>query len=88
MPNDISADVVVVGAGVVGALMGQRLAKAGASVLILEAGPRLQLSDVVERYRDSPFKDDNMAPIRRALTRRTRCRRHRTTSPSGSRWSR
>jgi choline dehydrogenase-like flavoprotein len=58
----VSADVVIVGAGVVGALMGQRLAAAGASVLIVEAGPRLQLSELVERYRDTPFKDDNMAP--------------------------
>ncbi|HEU4698416.1 MAG TPA: FAD-dependent oxidoreductase, partial [Gemmatimonadales bacterium] len=62
MPGEPSADVVIVGAGIVGALMAQRLARAGASVLVLEAGPRLALQDVVERYRGSPFKDDNMAP--------------------------
>ena len=39
MPGSTSADVVVVGSGVAGSLVAYRLAKAGASVILLEAGP-------------------------------------------------
>lgn len=40
-------DVVVMGAGAAGALFAARLAEAGKSVVVLEAGPAWQLSDLV-----------------------------------------
>jgi glucose dehydrogenase len=52
-----SADVVVVGSGVAGALIAHRLAAAGASVLILEAGPRVERWRYVENFRNNPAKD-------------------------------
>ncbi len=60
--SDTSADVVVVGSGVAGGIVAHELAKAGASVLILEAGPWLSRWRVVERFRNSPSKADYMAP--------------------------
>ena len=41
MPDTQQADIVVVGSGVAGALVAYELARAGKSVLMLEAGPRL-----------------------------------------------
>lgn len=40
-------DVVIVGAGIAGALMAQRLARAGRSVLALDAGPAWNMGDLV-----------------------------------------
>ncbi|GBR55852.1 GMC family oxidoreductase [Gluconobacter sphaericus] len=54
--ENLHADVVIVGSGVCGALIGAQLAKAGKSVLILEAGPRVKRRDIVETYRDAPVK--------------------------------
>ncbi|WP_312515318.1 GMC family oxidoreductase [Massilia sp.] len=62
MSNDISADVVVIGAGICGALLARKLAHAGHSVLMLESGPRVGRAELVERYRHSAFKSDFMAP--------------------------
>jgi len=50
------ADVVIVGAGIAGTLIGYRLAKAGASVLILEAGPRVDRAAALRAYREDPAK--------------------------------
>ena len=55
-------DVVIVGSGVAGALIAHQLASAGKSVLILEAGPRIERWRLVENYRNSPDKDDFMTP--------------------------
>ena len=44
-------DVVIVGTGVAGALIGAELARAGASVGFIEAGPRQDRSEAVQRYR-------------------------------------
>lgn len=44
-------DVVIVGSGVAGALIGYSLATAGAKVVILEAGPRTDRAAAVNRYR-------------------------------------
>ena len=46
------ADIVVVGSGVAGALVAYELARAGKSVLMLEAGPRLPRWEIVERFRN------------------------------------
>ncbi|MET3132020.1 choline dehydrogenase-like flavoprotein [Oxalobacteraceae bacterium GrIS 1.11] len=62
MNASLSADVVIVGSGVAGALVAHQMAQAGASVLVLEAGPRLERWRIVENYRNTPAKDDFMAP--------------------------
>jgi choline dehydrogenase-like flavoprotein len=61
MPDQISADVVVIGSGICGCMAAHRLAKQGA-VLILEAGPRMDRGRIVANYRNSPFKGDWMGP--------------------------
>lgn len=62
MPDDLSADVVVIGSGICGSLVAERLARTGASVLILEAGPRVSRNQLVLYYRNAPRKGDWMAP--------------------------
>ena len=51
-----SADVVIVGSGVAGSLVATRLARAGVSVLILEAGPRIERAAAVRQYHDALIK--------------------------------
>jgi choline dehydrogenase-like flavoprotein len=55
--GDASADVVIVGSGVVGAMMADQLAAKGHSVLILEAGPRIERGQAVENWRNMPFEN-------------------------------
>jgi choline dehydrogenase-like flavoprotein len=62
-------DVVIVGAGVAGALIGSRLALSGAKVVILESGPRVDRDEAVNRYRgalaktpESPYPGTDWAP--------------------------
>lgn len=62
MANSNSADVVVVGSGVAGGLVAHQLATAGASVILLEAGPRIPRWQIVENFRNSPAKDDFATP--------------------------
>ena len=62
MSEQYSADVVVIGSGIVGALAAHRLASQGASVLILEGGPRIDRATLVENFRNSPRKGDFMSP--------------------------
>jgi choline dehydrogenase-like flavoprotein len=54
MASDYSADVVVVGTGVVGCLIAQQALDAGLSVLMLEAGPRVDRWRIVENFRNLP----------------------------------
>jgi choline dehydrogenase-like flavoprotein len=54
--GDADADLVVVGSGVVGALIADQLVGSGRSVLVLEAGPRLDRAQVVENWRDMSFE--------------------------------
>jgi choline dehydrogenase-like flavoprotein len=54
MASDYSADVVVVGTGVVGCLIAQQALEAGLSVLMLEAGPRVDRWRIVENFRNLP----------------------------------
>ncbi|WP_342755432.1 GMC family oxidoreductase [Pantoea sp. MBD-2R] len=54
--KQVDADVVIIGSGVMGGLVATELAKAGKSVIIVEAGPRIKRQEIVERFRNSPFK--------------------------------
>jgi choline dehydrogenase-like flavoprotein len=56
MADRYAADVVIVGAGIAGALVGHRLAKSGLDVLMLEAGPRVDRGEAVRVYRESLVK--------------------------------
>ncbi|TWI12779.1 GMC family oxidoreductase [Aerolutibacter ruishenii] len=62
MAENLSADVVVIGSGICGALAALALRKRGASVLMLEAGPRMDRGRLVAAFRNSPRKSDWMAP--------------------------
>ncbi|MCG6116106.1 MAG: GMC family oxidoreductase [Mesorhizobium sp.] len=57
------ADVIIVGAGVAGGLVGEILAQAGLRVVILEAGPRISRWALVERFRNGADRDNFMAPF-------------------------
>jgi choline dehydrogenase-like flavoprotein len=64
-----SYDVVIIGAGVAGGLIAARLARAGAKVVMLEAGPRVNRDEAVNRYRgaiaqtpESPYPEVPWAP--------------------------
>lgn len=59
--QDTSYDVVIVGSGVAGALIAARLAEAGASVRILEAGPRTDRDAAVKRYRNGEYAYESPA---------------------------
>ena len=54
--SDIEADVIVVGSGIAGALLADRLAGDGVRVAILEAGPRIDRGQALGRYFQAPFK--------------------------------
>jgi len=54
--SNFDADVVVIGSGVSGGLVAAGLARAGKSVIILEAGPRVNRREVVETFRNAPIK--------------------------------
>ena len=60
--SELSAEVVIVGSGVAGALIAHRLALAGKDVLLLEAGPRLTRWELVERFRNQANKLDFQHP--------------------------
>lgn len=59
MFQDAEYDVVIVGSGVAGALIAARLSEAGASVRILEAGPRTDREEVVGRFRSGQYAYDS-----------------------------
>lgn len=59
MTEQINADVVIVGSGVVGSLAAYRLAQAGAKVVILEAGKEITRSNAVRRWQRSTDKGAN-----------------------------
>jgi choline dehydrogenase-like flavoprotein len=56
MPDDIAADVLIVGSGISGALMAEGLAKAGVKVAILEAGDAVDRSNAVNTYWHAAIK--------------------------------
>ncbi|WP_210189012.1 GMC family oxidoreductase [Mesorhizobium sp. YR577] len=55
--GDAVADVVIVGSGVVGALIADQLAAEGKAVLVLDAGLRIQRAQAVENWRNMPFQN-------------------------------
>lgn len=57
--GDASADIVIVGSGIVGGIMADQLVSLGYSVLVLEAGLRIDRAQAVENWRNMPF--DNRA---------------------------
>jgi choline dehydrogenase-like flavoprotein len=54
MTSEDGADVIVVGTGIVGCLIAEQMLDAGLSVLMLEAGPRVDRWRIVENYRNLP----------------------------------
>lgn len=62
MTTPDSAEVVVIGSGICGALAARKLALRGVPVLILEAGPRIDRGRIVAAFRNSPRKSDWMSP--------------------------
>ncbi len=62
MPDSLSADVVVIGAGIAGSLAALKMVKAGASVLMLDSGPVIHRDEAVNYFRNSPFKGDFTEP--------------------------
>jgi len=52
----MDADVVIVGAGIAGALVAARLAEVGVKVIIVEAGPRVERSTAVLQYYNALIK--------------------------------
>jgi choline dehydrogenase-like flavoprotein len=57
--QDLSADVVIVGSGIAGGHAAFRLAGAGVSTLVLEAGPQLSRSEAVANFFKNPSKGPN-----------------------------
>ena len=62
MADPQSADFIVIGSGIIGSLTARKLVQSGASVLILEAGPRVTRAETVARFRNSPRRSDWMSP--------------------------
>jgi choline dehydrogenase-like flavoprotein len=56
MADDVTAQVIVIGSGVAGALMAARLAKTGVSVAILEAGAEVDRGNAVQAFWDAAVK--------------------------------
>lgn len=57
--EEIVADVVIIGAGVVGGLMAWTLSQRGLNVVVLDAGARVDRIDSIDRYKHSPDKEPN-----------------------------
>ncbi|PVA09407.1 GMC family oxidoreductase [Pelagivirga sediminicola] len=69
MANDITADVLIIGTGIAGAMAGAKLAQKGLKVAFLESGKRIDRFDAVETFwkapakvPESPYPNDPEAP--------------------------
>ncbi|PRQ09760.1 GMC family oxidoreductase [Enhygromyxa salina] len=56
MAEQRSADVIIVGAGIAGMTTAHRLAQAGVSVIVLDAGPRVDRAQALQTYRSALVK--------------------------------
>jgi choline dehydrogenase-like flavoprotein len=61
--EQIEADVVIIGAGLFGGLMADRLTAPGRRVVILEAGPVIDRAEAVARFRGSATKGNDSAYV-------------------------
>ncbi|MFT9061056.1 MAG: FAD-dependent oxidoreductase, partial [Acetobacter orientalis] len=59
----LSADVVIVGSGVAGSSIANELARAGISVIVLEAGPRVDRQHFVDNFRNLENKPSYQGPF-------------------------
>src|ERR1035437_3917204 len=58
--QEIEADVVIIGSGIAGALTSYKLANKGVkNIVVLEAGPRIDRSDIVQKFQKSPVLDSS-----------------------------
>lgn len=55
MASETGAEVVIVGTGVIGAVIAEQLLDEGHSVLMIEAGPRVSRAEIVENFRNVPL---------------------------------
>ncbi|MFX0543290.1 GMC family oxidoreductase [Roseovarius sp. S4756] len=56
MTNDITAEILIIGTGVAGAMAGAKLAQKGLKVAFLESGKRIERFDAVEKFWNAKFK--------------------------------
>ncbi len=56
MANDITADILIIGTGIAGAIAGAKLAQTGLSVAFLESGKRIDRFDAVETFWNAKIK--------------------------------
>ncbi|WP_324754310.1 GMC family oxidoreductase [Roseovarius sp. Pro17] len=56
MANDITADILIIGTGIAGAMAGAKLAQKGLKVAFLESGKRIERYDAVETFWNAKIK--------------------------------
>ncbi|WP_417603245.1 GMC family oxidoreductase [Primorskyibacter flagellatus] len=56
MANDITADILIIGTGIAGAIAGAKLAQKGLKVAFLESGKRIDRFDAVETFWNAKIK--------------------------------
>lgn len=61
--SKLSADVVIVGSGVAGSSIANELARAGLSVVVLEAGPMVERENFVDNFRNLENKASYQGPF-------------------------